>query len=147
MSLAEPETILGNELHHSFISLSLREELQKSLRSLGYEKMTLIQSQSLPVMLDRQDVIAQAKTGSGKTAAFGLALLNTIKIEFFGAQALILCPTRELAEQVSQALRRLACMIPNAKIINLSGGIPMKPQLDSLRHGAHVIVGTPGRVL
>lgn len=147
MNLAEPETILGSELHPSFISLPLREELQKSLRSLGYENMTPIQSQSLPVMLNRQDVIAQAKTGSGKTAAFGLALLNTLKIEFFGAQALILCPTRELAEQVSQALRRLACMIPNAKIINLSGGIPMKPQLDSLRHGAHVIVGTPGRVM
>lgn len=62
-------------------------------------------------------------------------------------QGLVLCPTRELAEQVSQAIRRLACLMPNVKIINLSGGIPMKPQLDSLRHGAHLIVGTPGRIL
>lgn len=131
----------------AFSFLPLREELFKSLASLNYEVMTPIQAQSLPVMLNNEDVIAQAKTGSGKTAAFGLTLLNHLKIEFFGAQGLILCPTRELAEQVSQALRRLACMMPNVKIINLSGGIPMKPQLDSLRHGAHIIVGTPGRVL
>ncbi|WP_298623646.1 ATP-dependent RNA helicase DbpA [uncultured Legionella sp.] len=131
----------------SFSQLPLREELQKSIASLNYEVMTPIQLQSLPLMLKNEDVIAQAKTGSGKTAAFGLSLLNYLKIEFFGAQALILCPTRELAEQVSQALRRLACMMPNVKIINLSGGIPMKPQLDSLRHGAHIIVGTPGRIL
>lgn len=134
------------EKQPSFSSLPLREELLKSLESLDYKIMTPIQEQSLPIMLNKQDVIAQAKTGSGKTAAFGLSLLNNIKIEFFAVQGLILCPTRELAEQVSQALRRLACFMPNLKIINLSGGIPMKPQLDSLRHGAHIIVGTPGRV-
>lgn len=134
------------QINQSFSLLSLREELLKSLSSLNYEEMTPIQMQSLPIMLKNEDVIAQAKTGSGKTAAFGLSLLNNLKIEFFGAQGLILCPTRELAEQVSQALRRLACMMPNVKIVNLSGGIPMKPQLDSLRHGAHIIVGTPGRV-
>jgi ATP-independent RNA helicase DbpA len=130
-----------------FTHLALRNELLQSLASLHYEHMTPIQMQSLPLMLDREDLIAQAKTGSGKTAAFGLSVLNHLKIEFFGAQGLILCPTRELAEQVSQALRRLACFMPNVKIVNLSGGIPMKPQLDSLRHGAHIIVGTPGRVL
>jgi ATP-dependent RNA helicase DbpA len=131
----------------TFNSLPLREELLKSLASLNYEVMTPVQIQSLPLVLNNEDLIAQAKTGSGKTAAFGLPLLNNLKISFFGAQGLILCPTRELAEQVGQALRRLACMMPNVKIINLSGGIPMKPQLDSLRHGAHIIVGTPGRVL
>jgi ATP-independent RNA helicase DbpA len=130
-----------------FSQLPLREELLKSLNSLNYENMTPIQMQSLPIILNNEDIIAQAKTGSGKTAAFGLSLLNNLKISFFGAQALVLCPTRELAEQVSQAIRRLACLMPNVKIINLSGGIPMKPQLDSLRHGAHIIVGTPGRVL
>jgi ATP-dependent RNA helicase DbpA len=130
-----------------FSTLPLRNELLKSLDSLNYQTMTPVQMHSLPPMLQNKDVLAQAQTGSGKTAAFGLAVLNTLKIEFFGAQALILCPTRELAEQVSQALRRLACLMPNVKIINLSGGIPMKPQLDSLRHGAHIIVGTPGRVL
>lgn len=134
-------------MNQSFKQLPLRDELLKSLDTLQYDIMTPIQMHSLPLMLNQDDVIAQAKTGSGKTAAFGLALLNQLKIEFFGAQALILCPTRELAEQVTQALRRLACLMPNVKMINLSGGIPMKPQSDSLRHGAHVIVGTPGRVL
>lgn len=130
----------------SFASLDLREELLKNLLSLGYTSMTPIQTHSLPIMLDGQDVIAQAKTGSGKTAAFGLALLNRIQVENFSAQALVLCPTRELAEQVTQALRQLARMLPNIKVLNLSGGMPMRPQLDSLRHGAHIIVGTPGRV-
>ncbi|MFI4962506.1 MAG: ATP-dependent RNA helicase DbpA [Legionellales bacterium] len=130
----------------AFSQLPLREPLLKSLVTLNYEVMTPIQLQSLPSMLNNEDVLAQAKTGSGKTAAFGLALLNNLKIEFFGAQALVLCPTRELAEQVSQFLRRLACFMPNVKIINLSGGIPMKPQVDSLRHGAHIVVGTPGRI-
>jgi ATP-independent RNA helicase DbpA len=131
----------------SFSQLPLRQELIESLASLNYENMTPIQQQSLPIILKNEDIIAQAKTGSGKTAAFGLSLLNNLKISFFAVQGLILCPTRELAEQVSQALRRLACLMPNVKIINLSGGMPMKPQINSLKHGAHIIVGTPGRVL
>lgn len=130
----------------SFSCLPLREALFKSLGSLNYEVMTPVQSQSLPTMLRGEDVIVQAKTGSGKTVAFGLSLLNQLNVENFSVQALILCPTRELAEQVSQVLRRLARLMPNVKILNLSGGIPMKPQLDSLRHGAHIIVGTPGRI-
>jgi ATP-independent RNA helicase DbpA len=130
----------------SFSCLPLREALLKNLSSLSYEIMTPVQSQSLPIMLSGEDVIVQAKTGSGKTAAFGLSLLNQLKVENFAVQALILCPTRELAEQVSQALRRLARLMHNVKILNLSGGIPIRPQSDSLRHGAHIIVGTPGRV-
>lgn len=129
-----------------FSSLNLREGLLKNLITLGYSSMTPIQSQSLPIMLEGRDVIAQAKTGSGKTAAFGLALLNRLVVENYTIQALVLCPTRELAEQVSQALRQLARLMPNVKVLNLSGGMPMNPQLDSLRHGAHIIVGTPGRV-
>jgi len=97
-------------------------------------------------MLKGSDIIAQAKTGSGKTAAFGLTVLNHLAMERYTTQALVLCPTRELAEQVSQVLRRLARLLPNIKILNLSGGLPMRPQLDSLKHGAHIIVGTPGRV-
>ena len=130
----------------SFASLGLREALLNNLSSLGYESMTPIQAQSLPIMLNGTDVIAQAKTGSGKTAAFGLSLLNDLNADHFAMQALVLCPTRELAEQVTQALRRLARLMPNVKVLNLSGGMPMKPQLDSLKHGAHIIVGTPGRV-
>lgn len=130
----------------SFAFLNLREGLFKNLASLGYDTMTPVQAQSLPVMLNNQDIIAQAKTGSGKTAAFGLSLLNRLNVEKYAVQALILCPTRELAEQVSQALRQLARLLPNVKVLNLSGGMPLKPQLDSLRHGAHIIVGTPGRI-
>ncbi len=135
-----------SDLEHAFSSLPLRETLLTNLASLGYEIMTPIQVQSLPLMLQGEDVLAKAKTGSGKTAAFGLSLLNNLNSEIFAVQALVLCPTRELAEQVSQALRRLARLMPNVKILNLSGGTLMKPQLDSLRHGAHIIVGTPGRV-
>lgn len=131
----------------AFSSLDLKEPLVSNLESLGYSSMTEIQAQSLPLMLKGQDLIAQAKTGSGKTAAFALALLNRLQIEKYRVQALILCPTRELAEQVAQAIRQLARLMPNVKVLNLSGGMPMKPQLDSLRHGAHIIVGTPGRVL
>ena len=130
----------------SFSSLSLRDELLTNLVSLDFSRMTPIQAQSLPLMLKGSDVIAQAKTGTGKTAAFGLTLLNALNLENYAAQALVLCPTRELAEQVSQVLRRLARLMPNVKILNLSGGIPMRSQLDSLRHSAHIIVGTPGRV-
>jgi ATP-independent RNA helicase DbpA len=130
----------------SFLSQPLREALLNNLSSLGYDVMTPIQIQSLPLMLQGLDVIAKAKTGSGKTAAFGLSILNKLNVEYFDVQALVLCPTRELAEQVSQALRRLARLMSNVKILNLSGGTPMRPQTDSLRHGAHVIVGTPGRV-
>lgn len=129
-----------------FSSLKLRAELLNNVDFLGYKQMMPIQAQSLPLMLDGHDVIAQAKTGSGKTAAFGMALLHRLNIHNYAVQALILCPTRELAEQVCQALRKLARLLPNVKILNLSGGIPIKVQLDSLKHSPHIIVGTPGRV-
>ncbi len=108
--------------------------------------MTPIQAQSLPVMLKGMDLIAQAKTGSGKTAAFGIALLEPINPRYFGCQALVLCPTRELADQVAKELRRLARSADNIKILTLCGGVSIGPQIGSLEHGAHVIVGTPGRV-
>lgn len=130
----------------SFATLSLKKPLLDNLDTLGYAQMTPIQQMSLPIILGGHDLIAQAETGSGKTAAFGLALLNQLNIEHYAVQGLVLCPTRELAEQVCQALRQLARLMPNIKVLNLSGGIPMKPQLDSLRHSAHLIVGTPGRI-
>lgn len=130
----------------SFSTLGLRDPLFTNLASLGYETMTPIQVQSLPMLLKKSDVIAQAKTGSGKTAAFALALLNDLNTRLFAVQALVLCPTRELAQQVSEAIRRLARLMPNVKLLNLSGGMPFTPQLDSLKHGAHIVVGTPGRI-
>jgi ATP-dependent RNA helicase DbpA len=129
-----------------FSTLHLHKALETNLPTLGYEIMTPVQEQTLPLMLKGEDVIAKAKTGSGKTAAFGLSILNVINVDQCAVQALILCPTRELAEQVSQVIRRLARLLPNVKVLNLSGGIPMRPQVDSLRHGAHIIVGTPGRI-
>lgn len=130
----------------SFSILGLREPLVNNLLSLGYTTMTMVQSQSLPFLLQGRDVIVESQTGSGKTVAFALALLHHLKVERYAIQCLILCPTRELAEQVSQEIRRLARLVPNVKVLNLSGGMPFMPQVDSLRHGAHIIVGTPGRV-
>lgn len=129
-----------------FSTLGLNAALIESLANLNYTQMTPIQAQSLPELLAGVDVIARAHTGSGKTAAFALTILNSLNLKFFAAQALILCPTRELALQVSQAIRDLARTMPNVKVVLLTGGSPMHAQLDSLRHGGHIIVGTPGRV-
>jgi ATP-independent RNA helicase DbpA len=117
-----------------------------NLESLGYAEMTPIQAQSLPVILKGMDLIAQAKTGSGKTAAFGIGLLNPLNPRYFGCQALVLCPTRELADQVAKEIRRLARSADNIKVLTLCGGVPFGPQIGSLEHGAHIIVGTPGRI-
>ena len=130
----------------SFASLALSPALLSTLDSLGYHAMTPVQAQSLPPMLVGRDVMAQAKTGSGKTAAFGLAILSQLRLEAFSVQGLVLCPTRELADQVAEELRRLARGMPNVKVLTLCGGAPFGPQLASLEHGAHIVVGTPGRV-
>lgn len=132
--------------HQSFSSLNLKRSLADNLASLGYYEMTEVQAQSLPPMLEGGDVIAQAKTGSGKTAAFALNVLQQLDVEQFRVQALILCPTRELADQVAGETRRLARGIPNVKVLTLCGGQPIGPQIGSLEHGAHIVVGTPGRI-
>jgi ATP-independent RNA helicase DbpA len=135
-----------NMANKSFSSIQISEAQKVNLKSLGYKQMTPVQAQSLPHVLQGKDLIAQAKTGSGKTAAFGIGLLERINPRFFGVQALILCPTRELADQVGKELRRLARSTANIKILLLCGGKPFGPQKGSLEHGAHVVVGTPGRV-
>ncbi len=129
-----------------FSTLNLHADLLKNIASLGYETMTPIQAQSLPYILAGKDVIGQGKTGSGKTAAFALGLLAKLDVKHFCVQALVLCPTRELADQVGKAIRQLARTIPNVKVLTLCGGKPLTPQRDSLERGAHIIVGTPGRV-
>jgi len=122
--------------------------MSQNLEQLGYRHMTPIQAASLPLTLAGHDLIAQAKTGSGKTAAFSLPLLSRLQMEQnTGVQALVLCPTRELADQVSHELRRLARAEENIKVLTLCGGAPIRPQLVSLTHGAHIVVGTPGRIL
>ncbi|KEY58881.1 ATP-dependent RNA helicase DbpA [Serratia sp. DD3] len=130
----------------SFSSLPLPAEQLANLNELGYAEMTPVQAAALPAILQGQDVRAQAKTGSGKTAAFGIGVLDKINIPLVATQALILCPTRELADQVSKELRRLARFAQNIKILTLCGGQPLGPQLDSLVHAPHIVVGTPGRV-
>ncbi|GAB3473620.1 ATP-dependent RNA helicase DbpA [Azotobacter salinestris] len=130
----------------AFATLPLSAATLANLDALGYTAMTPVQAQSLPVILQGHDLIAQAKTGSGKTAAFGIGLLEPLNPRFFGCQALVLCPTRELADQVAREIRRLARAADNIKVLTLCGGVPFGPQIGSLEHGAHVIVGTPGRV-
>ncbi len=131
---------------NKFETLNLTEAMQNNLKELGFFKMTEIQEQSLPHTLKGLDIIAQAKTGSGKTLAFGIPLLQKINVKKFQPQALIMCPTRELADQVAVELRKIARFQHNIKILTLCGGSPMRPQIQSLYHGAHVIVGTPGRI-
>ena len=129
-----------------FSSLPLNPSLLQNLNDLGYASMTPIQQQSLPAVLGGQDVIAQGKTGSGKTAAFSLGLLNALDVKRFYVQGLVLCPTRELADQVAKEIRKLARAIHNIKVLTLCGGMPFGPQIGSLEHGAHIVVGTPGRI-
>ncbi|QCU72729.1 ATP-dependent RNA helicase DbpA [Luteimonas yindakuii] len=129
-----------------FTNLAIPPALLQGVEALGYTTMTPVQAQSLPAILEGRDVIAQAPTGSGKTAAFGLGLLARLDPARIKTQALVLCPTRELADQVGKQLRRLAVGIPNLKVSILCGGIPLGPQLASLTHDPHVVVGTPGRI-
>jgi len=129
-----------------FSQLALKPELLNNLESLDYHFMTPIQQDSLPVIMAGRDLIAQGKTGSGKTAAFGLGLLQSLDNSRFRIQSLVLCPTRELADQVAQELRRLARQVANVKVLTLCGGMPLGPQIGSLEHGAHIVVGTPGRI-
>ncbi|ACB35259.1 DEAD/DEAH box helicase domain protein [Leptothrix cholodnii SP-6] len=131
----------------SFSSLPLPPATLANLQQLGYTAMTPIQAASLPLALAGHDLIAQAKTGSGKTAAFALALLANLNPRRFAVQSLVLCPTRELAEQVTQEVRRLARAEDHIKVLTLVGGTTMRPQLASLEHGAHIVIGTPGRIM
>ena len=134
-------------MQNHFSSLPLSKACIDNLNTLEFLQMTLIQQQSLPHILNVQDVIAQAKTGSGKTVAFGIGLIHKLQVEKYAVQSLVLVPTRELANQIAQELRKLARFIPNVKVLTLTGGMPYKPQVNSLYHGAHIIIGTPGRVL
>ncbi len=149
--------LIGNELNmpnelvqgissSNFCEFPLRSEILKSLKHVSYMEMTSIQQSSLPSILKKSDVLAQAKTGSGKTCCFAIGILQSLKPDSKQIEGLVLCATRELADQVSAEIRRLACFLPNIKVLTIYGGVPIFPQIKSLRHGAYVIVGTPGRV-
>jgi len=132
---------------NNFSSLPLSPATLANLQQLGYTQMTPIQAASLPIALAGSDLIAQAQTGSGKTAAFGLSLLAKINPRWFAVQAMVLCPTRELADQVAVEIRRLARAAENIKVVTLCGGIALRGQRASLENGAHIVVGTPGRIM
>jgi ATP-independent RNA helicase DbpA len=118
-----------------------------NLTQLEYLNMTPIQAASLPLTLAGHDLIAQAKTGSGKTAAFALSLLNKLDPRTLAVQAMVLCPTRELADQVTQEIRRLARFEDNIRVLSLVGGSTLRNQATSLENGVHIVVGTPGRIM
>jgi ATP-independent RNA helicase DbpA len=130
----------------AFSALSLPAAFLANLDQLGYTAMTPVQAAAVPAALAGRDLIVQAKTGSGKTAAFGIGMLLRLNASLFAPQGLVLCPTRELADQVAHELRRLARGIGNVKVVTLTGGVSMRPQIATLEFGAHIVVGTPGRV-
>lgn len=131
---------------NDFTALDLAPPLARALAAVDYTEMTSVQSAALPGILAGRDVTVQAQTGSGKTAAFALGLLAALEARSLCLQGLVLCPTRELADQVSREIRRLACFIPNVKVLTLCGGVPLRAHLASLEHEPHIVVGTPGRL-
>jgi ATP-independent RNA helicase DbpA len=132
---------------NDFIALPLTAPLQQAIAAAEYTAMTEVQAAALPAILAGRDVLGQAKTGSGKTAAFALGILAALDASAVKLQGLVLCPTRELADQVSKEIRKLARFIPNVKVLTLCGGVPLRPHLASLAHEPHIVVGTPGRIL
>lgn len=130
----------------SFNQLGLSQAMVANLEQLGFSQPTPIQARALPAAIAGKDVIAMAQTGSGKTAAFGIGLVEKLRPKQFSVQGLVLCPTRELADQVAKALRELARAKANVKVLSLCGGVAIGPQIGSLSHGAHIVVGTPGRI-
>ncbi len=134
----------------AFKNLPLSAGLLEVIQEIGYHAMTPIQAQTIPLLLEGRDVIGQSKTGSGKTAAFSIPILNKMTpadIRDKKIRGLILCPTRELCSQVAREIRKLARRQPGLQVLILSGGHPLYPQLTALEKGAHIAVGTPGRVL
>ena len=135
------------ETSKDFKSVGLPQAMLDNLKSLGYLEMTPIQEKGLPFILSDRDFIGQANTGSGKTAAFALGILTKLDLTIHMPQALVIVPTRELAEQVANEIRRLARFTNNIKVLAISGGSEERHKIKSLKQGAHIIVGTPGRIL
>jgi ATP-dependent RNA helicase DbpA len=130
-----------------FDSLPLVPSLLDVVAELGYTEPTPIQQACVPVLLDGKDLIGQSKTGSGKTAAFALPILQNLELKPRSLQALVVCPTRELSAQVVREVRRLGRRHPGLQVLEVVGGVPVRPQSRALERGVHVVVGTPGRLL
>ena len=131
----------------SFRELGLSDPVLEALSAVGYEAPSPIQARTIPVLLAGSDVLGQAQTGTGKTAAFALPVLARLDLQRATPQALVLVPTRELAIQVSEAFQKYAARLPGFHVLPIYGGQSYTPQLKGLKRGAHVIVGTPGRVM
>ncbi|MDK2948795.1 MAG: ATP-dependent helicase DeaD [Methanolobus sp.] len=130
-----------------FKDLYLSKEIRKSIREMGFRKATEIQEKCIPVIMEGKDVIGHAQTGTGKTAAFGIPLMEMLEAAERKTQALVVCPTRELAIQVSEELGKLAKYIPEMQILAVYGGAAMESQANGLKNGAQIVVGTPGRII
>src|SRR5438270_10953634 len=130
----------------AFADLGLSESTLQALQDVGYEKPSPIQEQAIPILLQGEDIIGQAQTGSGKTAAFGLPIVEHVDPSEHEVQALVLTPTRELCIQVTQALRTYAAR-KGVDVVAVFGGAPIRSQTAQLRAGGHIVVGTVGRVL
>ena len=137
---------MTSENHTRFSTLALRAELLQALNAVNYIDLSPIQSASADAVIKRQDLLAQAETGSGKTVAFAMGILNKLELTRFQTQALVICPTRELADQVATEIRRLASAMANTRVLTLCGGKPLHDQLTSLKRAPHIVVGTPGRL-
>ena len=130
-----------------FEELELYPEILRAVTEMGFEEATPIQAQAIPAVMTGQDVIGQAQTGTGKTASFGIPLLMKVNPHVRKTQAIVLCPTRELAIQVANELRNLAKYMHGIKVLPVYGGQEINKQIRSLKGGAQIIIGTPGRVM
>jgi ATP-dependent RNA helicase DeaD len=130
-----------------FEELNLSKEVQRAIADMGFEEATPIQSQAIPVVLSGKDIIGQAQTGTGKTASFGIPIIETIDDHLKKVQAIVLCPTRELAIQVSEEIGELLKYKKNIKIVPIYGGQSIDRQIRSIQSGVQIVIGTPGRVI
>ncbi len=130
----------------TFKDLNLSENIERAVEDMGFEEPTPIQSQSIPYLMEGKDVIGQAQTGTGKTAAFGIPALEMLDVKSKNVQVLVLCPTRELANQVAEEMSKLA-KYQNTKMLPVYGGQPIDRQIKALRRGVHIVIGTPGRIM
>jgi len=132
----------------SFENFTLNNNLLKAIGDLGFEMPTPIQEKTIPYILEsKDDLVALAQTGTGKTAGFGLPILQKIQFNSLGVQALVLCPTRELCMQISRDMESYSKYEKRFNIVAVYGGINIQPQIKAIRQGVHMIIGTPGRTL
>jgi len=138
---------LSEQILSGFEALHLQPETEKALQKMGFTAPTPIQEKTIPVMTEGRDVIAKAPTGTGKTCAFGIPLIECLDTSLTNLQAVVICPTRELCLQITDDLKNLAAFRPDVRIVAVYGGQPMPKQINALKKNPHIVVATPGRLL